>query len=83
MATNVITANDPVVNALPVPGGGTIASVSAAELARCGVAAGVPGMSHENGKQANSDAYAQFVAKGKAAAGEAWHAEWLAQHGDK
>ncbi len=81
VTTTTISASDPAVAALPIPGGLTVATASAAELARSLVAAGVPDASHSSGKQMNADAYAKFVAKGKAEAGDAWHKAWIEQHG--
>lgn len=81
MMANTIIGDDPATAAMPLPGGGTVGTASAAELARKLMAAGVPNASHEAGKQANAGAYSDFVSKGKADAGDAWHKAWLAEHG--
>jgi hypothetical protein len=78
---NTINVDDPATAALPLPGGGTVGTASAAEMARKLVAAGVPNASHEAGRQENAAAYSTFIAKGKSDAGDAWHKAWLAEHG--
>jgi hypothetical protein len=62
---------------LPVFGGKLLADVPSAELTRWFIGAGVAGVSHEQGRAQNAEAYANHIARIHTVAGDRAVAEWL------
>jgi len=66
---------------LPVSGGSVAFSASdSAAIARVLMAAGVTGISANNGRGANADAYVAYIGQIYKTAGDAATAAWLAAH---
>ena len=64
-------------DALPVPGDRFLGDVQSDELTRMLIRAGIAGVSWENGRAANADAYAKHLSQIKEDAGNRAVAEWL------
>lgn len=62
---------------LPFPGAQKIQGLSAAEVTRLLLTAGVPGVSHSNGRDANLEAYEAHLDQIHKQAGEAAVAAWV------
>ena len=66
---------------LPASGGsGAFSAADGAAIARVLIAAGVTGISANNGRGVNADAYVAYIAQVSKTAGDAAVATWLAGH---
>lgn len=68
---------------LRTPDGRRVDDVRPGELASLLIAARVPGVSHENGKFVNAEAYGAFIGSLRKTAGDKEEAAWLEQHRPK
>jgi hypothetical protein len=74
--TNARTENDH----LTLPGGKKPQELSSADLARVLLAAGIPGASHAQGREANLQAYANHLETMRKRAADNVVAEWIKAH---
>jgi hypothetical protein len=68
---------------LRLPDGRRVDDVKPGELAAILIAAGVEGVTHEQGKNVTAQAYSDHLAKIRTAAGDRAEAEWREQHRPK
>lgn len=64
---------------LPFPGGRTLGAVPPAEFVSKLIAWGIPGASHEQGREGNARAFALHLERIRAEAGQRAINEWLAE----
>jgi hypothetical protein len=74
---SIVKLQPPHLDALPLPNGRTVGQVDGDEFTQFLVKNGVPGASHENGKQANAEAYDRYLAKIRNDGAERAVADWL------